>query len=87
MYSGVKEAAPNQNLNCIYASVEKKSAQQNKLSGAPYRADVPDASRPPMNIHDPASVSDNTGTRTIAPSHTTCVLRLVCSWSYLISHH
>ena len=52
---------PNQNLEYIYASVQKKSAEQNKLSIDPYTDSY--EMRHNMNIRDRASLSDNSGMR------------------------
>ena len=55
---------PSQNLDYVYASVQKKSSEQNKLNDTrSYEPQVPPSN---MNIHDPSSVSDNSGMTRIA---------------------
>ena len=51
-----------ENLDYVYASVQKKSSEQNKLSNGAnvgYENNLPKPNN--LNIHDPLSVSDNSG--------------------------
>lgn len=53
-------SAPFQNLDYVYASVQKKPSEQNKLNeNAANAYNVQSANR--MNIQDPSSISDNSG--------------------------
>lgn len=56
--SPVSASAPFQNLDYVYASVQKKPSEQNKLNEHAVNAyNLQNADR--MNIQDPSSVSDN----------------------------
>lgn len=58
--SPVSASAPFQNLDYVYASVQKKPSEQNKLNEHAVNAyNLQNADR--MNIQDPSSVSDNSG--------------------------
>ena len=52
---------PYQNLDYVYASVQKKSSEQNKLNEAAAYQSQQSPQPTNMNIHDPSSMSDNSG--------------------------